>query len=274
MYPNQTLFDLPFFSGSIEDVVAFIYKKMDERELVVVATPNPEQIVQSESTDLKKSWQAFNLFIPDGNGIVWASRKLGKALKGRVAGVDVVETLVKNLNERKETALIIGGEGYEHGQRSASGGQGLKVTVISHPERVPTVVGTTRDPLQLENVSWFSGFNKNSPEHSAKVLAWIMKNKPTYVFVALGAPHQERWVAEHRDELEKESVKVVMVVGGAFDMIFGKVPRAPAILRQLGIEWLWRLVLEPSRLGRQLQGAKFFWTYRRSNRLAPKLSHS
>jgi len=83
----------------------------------------------------------------------------------------------------------------------------------------------------------------------------IEKVKIDILFVAFGAPNQEKWIWEN---LPKIPVKVAMGVGGAFDYISGSVQRAPEFLRNLGLEWFFRLIKEPWRIKRQLIGGKFF----------------
>ena len=80
--------------------------------------------------------------------------------------------------------------------------------------------------------------------------------KTDILFVAFGAPKQEKWIAEN---LEKIPVKVAMGVGGAFDYISGRVPRAPAWIRRLSLEWLFRLIIQPWRIKRQLKLLKYLW---------------
>ena len=77
------------------------------------------------------------------------------------------------------------------------------------------------------------------------------------VFVAFGAPWQEKWVIEHEELLNKSGVELVMVVGGSFDMLLGGLKRAPMWIRAIGMEWLFRLAQEPRRFKRQLKIFKF-----------------
>jgi N-acetylglucosaminyldiphosphoundecaprenol N-acetyl-beta-D-mannosaminyltransferase len=79
----------------------------------------------------------------------------------------------------------------------------------------------------------------------------IARLRPQLVFVALGAPQQEQWVVDHLSLLTQQGAKVVMVVGGAFDILLGRLRRAPLWMRSLGLEWLYRLMQEPWRAGRQ-----------------------
>ena len=81
----------------------------------------------------------------------------------------------------------------------------------------------------------------------------IKQIKPRLVFVALGAPTQELWIAQHRNLLRKNNVEIAMAVGGSFDYLLNKVPRAPRWMQKLGLEWLFRLIIEPWRIKRQLR---------------------
>lgn len=93
--------------------------------------------------------------------------------------------------------------------------------------------------------------NPRATEHTA-LLSCIQSVAPDILFVAFGAPAQEKWVIEHKAVLEKAGVRLVMVVGGAFDMLLGKVERAPQWMRSIGLEWLYRLIQEPWRWKRQI----------------------
>ncbi|MEO8581658.1 MAG: WecB/TagA/CpsF family glycosyltransferase [Patescibacteria group bacterium] len=241
-YFHQTLFELPFFATTKQDAVLFIQKSIGDGDFLAIATPNPEQIVQaSQDPEFKTALTKFDLFLPDGQGIVWASKILRRPLSERIAGVDVVEELVKEMEQKKQTGLIVGGRGY---QESISAGQPLKEKCVE------ITVGDTK-------LTWFRDFNRDEVADSQDVLTCVQKNKPTFVFVALGAPYQEEWVSQHREALQKAGVKCVMVVGGAFDVLTGKVQRAPDLIQHIGFEWGWRLLQQPWRWRRQLRLIEF-----------------
>jgi len=88
----------------------------------------------------------------------------------------------------------------------------------------------------------------HQPEREPQLLERIRAAAPTIVLVGLGAPKQERWIVRHAADFP--SARVMMGVGGAFDMWAGRLPRAPGLLHRLGLEWAWRLALEPHRLRR------------------------
>ncbi len=107
--------------------------------------------------------------------------------------------------------------------------------------------------LEMRDGRYNSQYKKHDSE-SERVIKQINDFGTDLLLVAFGAPWQERWLIEHRSEL---NTKVAMVVGGALDMWAGNVRRAPLGWRKIGLEWLWRLMMEPSRFKRQLRLVKF-----------------
>jgi N-acetylglucosaminyldiphosphoundecaprenol N-acetyl-beta-D-mannosaminyltransferase len=239
-YLEQTLFDIPFFATTQSDAVQCILRSIAEGDFLTIATPNPEQIVQAEENpEFKKTLLKFDLFLPDGQGVVVASKMLRKPLTERIAGVDVVAELLKTIREKKLTALIVGGKGYESRKVAESEDNFWHIQI------------------QQTSLRWYRDFDRKVSDDTTDVLNWIVKNKPTFVFVALGAPYQEQWIIEQRDELKKAGVKCAMVVGGAFDVLSGNIARAPDSMQQFGLEWAWRLLQQPWRWKRQLRLVKY-----------------
>jgi N-acetylglucosaminyldiphosphoundecaprenol N-acetyl-beta-D-mannosaminyltransferase len=101
------------------------------------------------------------------------------------------------------------------------------------------------------------GFETNHEENQ-KIVAMIRRARPHLLFVGLGSPKQERWVCQHRDECR---VPVAINIGAGFDFAAGLVKRAPLWMQRAGLEWFWRLMLEPRRLWRRylIDDPKFFW---------------
>jgi len=231
---TQSLFEiLPLASISLSSLLKKIDSQVNEQNsLLKVFTPNAEQFVQAdENPKFVQTLQQADILLPDGMGLVWgnnflARRGKAQAVQERIAGVDVVRELVAR---KKYRILLIGGRDYA--------------------QQLP------------EKVEWTPGFvDKNNPtaEESAQIQQKVKEFKPQIVFVAFGAPFQEQWVIDNQAWLEKAGVKVVMVVGGAFEMLTGRLKRAPEIMQKLGLEWLYRLIQEPWRWKRQLRLVKFF----------------
>lgn len=104
-----------------------------------------------------------------------------------------------------------------------------------------------KDYPNINIVGYHEGFFENDSEE--EVISEINKLQPNVLFVAMGAPLQEKWIAQHKNELK---VDIAAGQGGTFDYEAGKIKRAPKVFQTLGIEWFWRLILQPSRFFRML----------------------
>lgn len=234
------LFDLNVFSNKRSSLLNVLKKWLDDsRELRVVCTPNSEQIVQSRGDKkFKQALQQADLLLPDGIGLVLASRLLAflgraKPLAERITGVDVVVDLLEIAHRHQLEVLVVGGRNYSPVDYFAY--QGAKI-------------------------NWTPGYknvSKPTAKEERQLKLKIAETNPDLVFVAFGAPAQELWIEKHRDLLVKNKVIIAMAVGGSFDYLLGKVPRAPYWFKKLGLEWLFRLIVEPWRLRRQLRIISF-----------------
>lgn len=249
---EQTLlFGLKIFSSKKIRLLEILKNQLSRgTQTLSVFTPNPEQIVLASHDKIFASYLGFaSLLIPDGIGLVLSSKILalfGKssALRERITGVDIATDLLKVIKKDNLSALILGGRKYDSGKVAG-------LTVHSARKKVS---GT--QPV----LYWHEGFLNISVPTQAELQQLekiLLSLKPSVVFVAFGAPYQEKWVVENSALLDKSKVKVVVVVGGTFDMLFGKVGRAPKWMQYLGLEWLYRLVQEPWRWRRQLQLFEF-----------------
>jgi len=246
-------FGLPLFGSQTSILLNEIRQHLvNSSKLAYIFTPNPEQIVEAVVDKNDKSIFFNDLtratwLIPDGIGLVRASQflhKIGKtsgSLKQRIAGADLVIELLTLQNELisqgtaslSSEVLIIGGKGYSDAQIARLGSQ-----------------------FPALSLTWEAGYDDvHAPTQAeeTRLLNQLKKIRPAIVFVAFGAPLQERWLISHQHQLEAAGTRLAMAVGGSFDYLFGKVPRAPRWLRQLGLEWLFRLVRQPWRWRRQLR---------------------
>ena len=208
-----------------------------------VFTPNSE-IVQSciDDPDLFDVVNKGTLVIPDGIGVVKAARILGTPLKGKVAGVDLGRAVVAFAAEDGWPVYLLGGK------------PGVAETAASklckaHPGL--TVAGM-HDGY----------FAKTGPDTDAVVDA-VNASGARILFVCLGAPTQEKWIVENRDRMP--GVRMLAGLGGSLDVYAGTVRRAPKIFIRLGLEWLYRLLQEPRRIGRMMRLPKFYfgtWRYK------------
>ncbi|MGD9679079.1 MAG: WecB/TagA/CpsF family glycosyltransferase [Vulcanibacillus sp.] len=198
-----------------------------------IIAQNPEKIMK-ELKDEELSSIIENkatLLIADGVGLVYAGRILGLPHISRVTGVGLFEELLKVANRDRKKVFLYG----------------CKLKTI---EKAEEIIKARYSNLELVGVQ--DGYEKDVN----KVIEKIQAARPDYLFVALGSPGQEKWISRHIDQLP---VQLVMGVGGSFDVLTGEVKRAPSWMQKLGIEWLYRLIKQPSRITRMTNLPKFLW---------------
>lgn len=192
-----------------------------------VTTPNVDHVMRlQKDPEFRQIYQQASLVVADGMPIIWASRLLGKPLKGRVCGSDLLPKVCEVAAERGKTVFLLGGKDGV-AERAADN---LRA-------RFPSlrIVGSYGPPF---------GFESDEAENQ-RIVQRINHARPDLLFVGLGAPKQEKWVARHLHQLE---IKVALCVGAGIDYVAGTLARAPRWMRRTGLEWLWRLLQEPKRL--------------------------
>ena len=206
-----------------------------------IFTPNPEILLHARRepayADLLRS---ADLALPDGMGVAIVQALRSRRSVRRWPGVEIAAMLLRLTAERAETVAFVGGSS-EVAERAAARWRalpGLKVVVAG--------AGVAIDEDGIAR----------SMAREDETVDVIRSAAPTIVLVGLGAPKQERWIERHADAFP--SVRIMIGVGGAFDMWAGSRRRAPRAFRTLGLEWLWRLALEPRRLPRILRATVVF----------------
>lgn len=186
-------------------------------------------------SELKKVLAGADLVTADGMSVVWASKLLGRPLKGRVTGIDMLGRLV---------------------ERAAS--RGLSVYFLGSKEE--SVKGTVQrfrtDYRELRIAGYRDGYFDVS--QSPAVAEEIQRSRADLLFVAMGSPAQEKWIAAN---LMQTGARFALGVGGSFDHISGNARRAPRWMQEAGLEWLYRLSREPRRLWRRylIGNSVFIW---------------
>lgn len=224
-------------SSSQSWLLESLVQKIKKTSKILIFTPNPEFIVYAhEHPWFKKYLNEADFTIPDGIGLIWASRFLGKPIKERIHGTDLMEKLCFEASQQGWTIFLLGGQP----------GIAQRAFRILQ-QRYPNLKGWTETGPSLDLKNW----------QEKIVTDWVKKinqKKPDLLFVAFGMGKQEKFIYENRPAL---NVKLVMGVGGAFDYISGRIPRAPVWIRKMGLEWLFRLIFQPWRIKRQLALVKF-----------------
>ena len=201
-----------------------------------VYTPNAE-IVQlcidkNEYYDLINSAE---MIVPDGIGVIKAAKILGTPMKERVPGVELGEKMIEYCAKTGHRVYFLGGK---PGVASLAS--------KSMTEKYPG----------LNVCGEADGYFKKEGAESEAALAKIIESGAELLFVCLGVPVQEKWIFDNKEKLGR-CVKVCMALGGSLDVYSGTVKRAPAFFRKTGLEWFYRLLKQPSRIGRMMKLPKF-----------------
>ena len=190
----------------------------------LVATVNPEFVMRARSDqDFARVLESADLCLADGSGVVWAARRQGCAMREPVTGVDLIPPLAALCARRGFRIFLLGA--------------------------APGVANDLANRLRVEHPALEVEAHAGTPDPSADAatLALIRAHKPQVLLVAYGHPKQELWIDRMRESL---GVAVAMGVGGSFDYLTGRIPRAPTWMRRAGLEWLFRLVRQPWRVRR------------------------
>lgn len=192
-----------------------------------VVTPNAMHIISLQKDRLFREIyrQAF-LVVPDGVSLIWAAQFLNTPLNGRVNGTDLFEQLCAAAATRGLKVFLLGG-------RAGAADAAREILEARHPDL--KIVGTHCPPY---------GFESQSIE-LASINFKIKSAQPDLLFVGLGAPKQEKWIAANYQEL---SVPISVGIGVSFELVANMVSRAPVWMQKTGLEWLFRLIVEPGRL--------------------------
>ena len=231
--------DLP---GAVQTIVALAAAPAPH----LVVTANVELVMLARrSPELQGVLRRAALVVPDGVGVVWGSRQLGRGLPGRVPGIDLADRLCAQAARFGWRIVLLGSF------------PGVAEAAAARLRRVyPGVL------IALTLNGYFS------PAEEPEVVRAIRDAAPTLLLAGLGSPRQERWLDRHLTAL---AVPVSMGIGGTLDVWAGRVSRAPRIIQTLGLEWCYRLIRQPGRLRRQVVIPQFMaavW-WRRAGRRPP-----
>jgi N-acetylglucosaminyldiphosphoundecaprenol N-acetyl-beta-D-mannosaminyltransferase len=211
------------FNGTIGYIEEFI---RDRTPRLVITLGTEMVMAARKNKEFRDVLARADIACADAVGIVWASRYKGMPLKEKVAGIDLLDRIVELSGEKGWRLFFLG---------AAEGVAEQAVSVLREKYSSMIVAGIHH------------GYFKD--DDNSKIVAMIKNARADVLFVALGSPRQEFWFFQHKDEM---AVPVGIGVGGSFDVLSGKLKRAPRWMIQMGLEWLYRLYLEPWRWKRML----------------------
>jgi len=232
---RHQIFDIPIDDLSDGELDQILHEWVVGNAQKIITTPNPEFLLLSRhDASFKSILQKSDLSLPDGVGLRFAVVALtDETLKHRQTGVDLVDRLMRIGAETGKRLVVVDGL-----DRSA---EKVKATF---EQKYPGIQLSTFQPGSISFPLSESIMNRLNELH------------PEILLVALGQGKQERFIEDILPNIP--SIRIAVGVGGAFDMLSGRKPRAPQILRRLGLEWLWRVLIEPRRIGRIFRAVFIF----------------
>lgn len=225
---RMSILGVPMDRIDSEKAMALFEEKFPEPGLTMIVTPNPEIVLEANKDEsLKTLISGADIILPDGIGLLYASKIIGKPLKERVTGIDFLMDILEYLEKNGKSV-------YFFGSKPGVAADAAVNLLKKYPDL--KVAGTR------------NGYFK--PEEEAGIVREINESGADFLCVALGAPKQERFIEKYRDELRCGGA---IGVGGSLDVLSGNLKRAPEFYRNHGLEWLYRLIQEPSRYKRMMQ---------------------
>lgn len=222
---KETVLGIKVNTENYDQLIPKVFERINTKEKSLIVAINPEKIIKAKNDQaLKKLLNEAEFQIPDGIGVILASKIQKGKITSRVTGVDMMMRLCEEAAKRQKPIFLYGGKPGVADKAAEK----LKET---YPN---IIIAGTQDGYEKDN---------------SKVIEKINEAKPDLLFVAMGSPKQENWINENRDSLHPT---IYQGVGGSFDVLAGTVKRAPEAFQKIGMEWFYRLMKEPKRLKRQL----------------------
>ncbi|ALS26066.1 N-acetylmannosaminyltransferase [Paenibacillus sp. 32O-W] len=230
--PTVPIYGIPFSRMNMEDTLRYMTDAIERKRPIQVITANPIMVMAAlDNPAYYKMMLEAELIVPDGAGIVWAASYVGQPVAERVAGFDLMHRLMEIGNRRGWSVYLLG-----------TTQETIEAAAVNFRDRYPNVK--------------IAGFRNGffGPEEDADVVKAIRNAKPDLLFVARSTDTQDPWIAKYKHEL---GATLMMGVGGSFDIVAGKLKRAPVLFQKLRLEWFYRLLQEPKRYKRMLVLPKF-----------------
>ena len=231
-FPTVTIFGVPISKMNMNQTVDYLAQAIAKRQPHQVITANPIMVMTAlQDPAYMRMMKQAELIVPDGAGVVWAAGYVGNPVQERVAGYDLLHELMKA------------------GQRL-----GWRVYMVGASSEVIEAAANRLKQLypELRLVGFRDGFF--GEKEDSDVIRVIREAKPDILLVGRSAATQEPWIAQYKEQL---GVPVMMGIGGSFDVLSGKLKRAPLLFQKLRLEWFYRLLQEPWRYKRMLVLPKF-----------------
>lgn len=207
--------------ATLEQVLAWCAEPSSKSRTLITLNAALLMMMKSNAA-LAHACNAGDIIVADGMPIVWSTRLLGTPLVDRVAGVDLMQKLLERGSEERISVYFLGAK----------------------QEVIDTLLDLCRKRYPGLKIAGARNGYFSEDEHN-EVVHEIASTKPDILFIGMPTPFKEIWGEKYRDQL---GAKVIFGVGGSFDVIGGYVKRAPVWMQNIGMEWFWRLMMEPRKM--------------------------
>jgi N-acetylglucosaminyldiphosphoundecaprenol N-acetyl-beta-D-mannosaminyltransferase len=227
MIKKINFFDIPLDILTMDETVNKIDKAIISNKQVHHCVINAGKVVKIQNDEiLKESVINSDIINADGMSIVWSVRFLGYKIQERVAGIDLMENLIRLAHKKKYSCFFLGAK------------QEVVKKVVSYysVKYSEKIIAGFRD-----------GYFDEKDEKD--IIKKIKESDAEFLFVAITSPKKEIFLNKYKNELK--NINLIMGVGGSFDVIAGTIRRAPKYMRELGLEWFYRFIQEPKRMWRR-----------------------
>lgn len=225
------IMDIPFINERKDKLLQEIKTAVEVNKKQFIVTANPEIVMKTrDDNSYKETVLSADYIVPDGIGILLAAKRNKTPIKERIPGVELMEAMLKYANENRKTCYFLGAE-------KAVNKKLVKKVANEYPNLI--IGGYHHGFFELDDLN---------------IVEDVKKSDADFVFVALGFPRQENWIKTHYEDFNKG---IFMGVGGSFDVISESVKRAPDFWIKLNLEWLYRILKQPTRASRFFVVIKF-----------------
>ena len=235
---TKTILGIKVENQTKKDILEKINKYLENpRDLLHIVSINPEIVVIAQKLkEFKRVVNTAQIRIIDGFGVVLAGQILGQTIGPRLTGVDLMQELLFIASNRPLRVLFVGGKG-------------------KLAEDMAECYNKLQSKAKFKGTEGIADVRNPSLDEEKELISIVADYKPHLLLVSFGSPYQELWIDKNRGYLKGI---VCMGVGGGFDFLAGYVKRAPSFVRSLGLEWLYRLFVQPWRIKRQILRLPYF----------------
>jgi N-acetylglucosaminyldiphosphoundecaprenol N-acetyl-beta-D-mannosaminyltransferase len=221
---RQDFLGVPIDCVTFAETIAAVSRAIKSRQQLRLVCINVAKFIQMrKNAELDHDVRSSDIICVDGWGVVWAAQLLGIAVPERVAGIDLMEGVIQLCAAKRYRPYLLG----------------------ARPDVLQNLLTNIRHRFPgLELAGSHHGYF--GPDQEREVMTTVKCSRADCLFVGLPTPKKERLLAEYHDDLD---IPFIMGVGGSFDVLAGKIRRAPRFVQDVGLEWLFRTIQEPVRLG-------------------------